>query len=230
MLAIEYRVHIRQVSPRQLSCGDTCQIWMRFKGWNRYFCEIENFVYGEIDERSFSNPHPRCLGAKCATTLKHKSFHNSKLAVAGCTGYVIRTTFGAVNDDKFGIVTTLGFHWINTKTSVSRHCRGWVKMGMHKETFYSWMVQYLSNGVNNRGLLNYSLMYFLVSMVSTRLADARWKIRSRVSRVPMSTNVMSACDHGNITPGLVSESHDDVISWKLLSRIGHRWIPLTKGE
>ena len=27
MLAIEYRVHIWQVSP-QLDCGSTCQIWM----------------------------------------------------------------------------------------------------------------------------------------------------------------------------------------------------------
>ena len=57
MLAVEYHVHIWQVSP-QLSCGDTCQIWMRFKEYNRYFCQIENFAYGEIDERSFSNPHP----------------------------------------------------------------------------------------------------------------------------------------------------------------------------
>ena len=24
----------------------------------RYFCKIENFAYGEINERSFSNPHP----------------------------------------------------------------------------------------------------------------------------------------------------------------------------
>ena len=77
------------------------------------------------------------------------------------------------------------------------------------------MVQYLSNGVNNRGLLNYSLMYFLVSMVSTRHADARWKKRSRVSRVLMSTNIMGVCNHGNITPSLVSETRDDVISWKL---------------
>ena len=23
-----------------------------------YFCKIENFAYGEINERSFSNPHP----------------------------------------------------------------------------------------------------------------------------------------------------------------------------
>ena len=59
MLAIEYHVHIWQASPR-LSCRDTCQIWMRFKEYNRYFCQIENFAYEEIDERSFSNPTPGC--------------------------------------------------------------------------------------------------------------------------------------------------------------------------
>ena len=58
MLAIEYHVHIWQVLP-QLSCGDTCQIWISLKECSRPFCEIENFAYGEIDERSFSNPHPR---------------------------------------------------------------------------------------------------------------------------------------------------------------------------
>ena len=51
MLSIEYHVHIWQVSP-QLSCGDTCQ--KNETGT----CEIKNFAYGEIDERSFSNPHP----------------------------------------------------------------------------------------------------------------------------------------------------------------------------
>ena len=56
-LAIEYHVYIWQVSP-QLSCGDTCQIWMWFRESNRYFCKIENFAYGEISERNFSNPHP----------------------------------------------------------------------------------------------------------------------------------------------------------------------------
>ena len=56
-LAIEYHVYIWQVLP-QLSCGDTCQIWMWFRESNRYFCNIENFAYGEISERSFSNPHP----------------------------------------------------------------------------------------------------------------------------------------------------------------------------
>ena len=38
-------------------CRDTCQIWMRFKECNRYFCEIEKLACGEIDERNFSNPH-----------------------------------------------------------------------------------------------------------------------------------------------------------------------------
>ena len=60
-LAIEYHVYIRQVSP-QLSCGDTCQIWMWLKGSNRYFCKIENFAQGEISRQSFSNPHTWALG------------------------------------------------------------------------------------------------------------------------------------------------------------------------
>ena len=54
MLAIEYHVHFGQVLP-QLSCGDTCQIWIWSRECNKYFCEIENFAYGEIDERSLSN-------------------------------------------------------------------------------------------------------------------------------------------------------------------------------
>ena len=57
-LTIEYHVYIWQVSP-QLSCGDTCQIWMWFEESNMCFCQVENFAYGEINERSFSNPHPR---------------------------------------------------------------------------------------------------------------------------------------------------------------------------
>ena len=59
-LAIEYHLYIWQVSP-QLSCGDTCQILMWFEKSNMYFCHIENFAYGEINERSFSNPHPRAV-------------------------------------------------------------------------------------------------------------------------------------------------------------------------
>ena len=59
-LDIEYHVCIWQVSP-QLSCGDTCQKWKWFKESNRYFCQIENFAYGEFNERSFSNPHPRSI-------------------------------------------------------------------------------------------------------------------------------------------------------------------------
>ena len=56
MLFIEYHNHIWQVSP-QLSCGDIYQIWMWFKEYNRYWFEIENFAYGEIDEWSYSAPH-----------------------------------------------------------------------------------------------------------------------------------------------------------------------------
>ena len=56
-LAIEYRVHIWQVSP-QLRCGGTCQIWMWLKWSNRCIYKIEYSAYGEIKERSFNNPHP----------------------------------------------------------------------------------------------------------------------------------------------------------------------------
>ena len=71
--AIEYHVHIRQVSP-QLSCGDTCQIWMRFKECNRYNAryEIKNFASGEIDEQSFSwtpilaSAHKATVNPMCA--------------------------------------------------------------------------------------------------------------------------------------------------------------------
>ena len=60
-LAIEYHVYIWQVSP-QLSCGGTCQIYKWFKESKGYFCQIKNFACGEINERSFSNPHPRTIG------------------------------------------------------------------------------------------------------------------------------------------------------------------------
>ena len=36
---------------------------MWYKYSNRYFGEIENFGYGEINKRSFSNPHPRTVPA-----------------------------------------------------------------------------------------------------------------------------------------------------------------------
>ena len=73
-LAIEYHVYIWQVSP-QLSCGDTCQIWMWFRESNRYFCKIENFAYGEISERSFSNPYPLCNRWIALTNSHVQSFH-----------------------------------------------------------------------------------------------------------------------------------------------------------
>ena len=53
-----YQVHIWQVSP-QLRCGDTWQIWTWFKVSNLYFCKIKISRNGELNERSFSNHHPR---------------------------------------------------------------------------------------------------------------------------------------------------------------------------
>ena len=45
------------MSP-QLSCGDTWQIWTRLKIFNLKFYKIKISSNGEINERSFSNPHP----------------------------------------------------------------------------------------------------------------------------------------------------------------------------
>ena len=56
-LAVKYHGYIWQVSP-QLSCGGTCQIYTWIKESKRYFCQIENFACREINEQSFSNPHP----------------------------------------------------------------------------------------------------------------------------------------------------------------------------
>ena len=56
------RLYLAGVS--RLSCGDICQTWMWFKECGRCFHKIENFVRGEINERSFSNPLPRGEGAK----------------------------------------------------------------------------------------------------------------------------------------------------------------------
>ena len=77
MLAFEYHVYIWQVSP-QLSCDDTCKIWMWFKESNRYFCKIENFAYGEINERSFSNPHP----------WSHLTVHDGRSSIIHCCSYL----------------------------------------------------------------------------------------------------------------------------------------------
>ena len=72
-LAIEFHVYIWQVSPK-FSCGDTCQIWMWFKEFKKYFCKIEYFAYGEINERSFNNPHPCwAAGLRCSIISEYKS-------------------------------------------------------------------------------------------------------------------------------------------------------------
>ena len=102
MLAIVYHVHIWQVLP-QLSCGDTCQIRMWCKQSNRYFDRNETFAYGEINERSFSNPHPRPLQWRhnerhgvsnyrpldglLNSLFRHRSKNTSKIRVTGlCEG------------------------------------------------------------------------------------------------------------------------------------------------
>ena len=86
-LAIEYRVHIWQVSP-QLSCGDTCQIWMWFRESNRYFCKIENFAYGEISERSFSNPTPGYDMLLCVRDVVHMPDNRLPMGIKHVHGFM----------------------------------------------------------------------------------------------------------------------------------------------
>ena len=43
---------------RRISAVVTRQTWMWLKESGRYFCKIEYFAYGEINERGFNNPHP----------------------------------------------------------------------------------------------------------------------------------------------------------------------------
>ena len=74
VLAIEYHVYIWQVLP-QLSCGDTGQIWMWFEESNMYFCYVERFAYGEINEQSFSNPHPWFHWCMCYL-FNNRSYRN----------------------------------------------------------------------------------------------------------------------------------------------------------
>ena len=45
----------------QLICGDIGEVGMWLKESKWYFYKIEIFSYGEINERNYSNPHPRKL-------------------------------------------------------------------------------------------------------------------------------------------------------------------------
>ena len=56
MFTREFHLLIRQVSP-QLSCANTCKIWMWYRKSKRYFGRIEHCANKEINERRFSNPH-----------------------------------------------------------------------------------------------------------------------------------------------------------------------------
>ena len=86
ILAIEYHVHIWQVSL-QFCCGDICQIWMWYKESNRYFNRIENFACGEINGVLLHPPttHPtpgwiidRCMNLSlcCNLSLHQTVFVN----------------------------------------------------------------------------------------------------------------------------------------------------------
>ena len=120
MLVIGYHAHIWQVLP-QISCGDTCQIWMWFKECKRYLCKIENFAYGEIDERSFNNPHPWSVLAGVnkglhLPPLNHGVVRNDRGAgglLVGTSGIVLVTFLS----DKENCATHLWYYNINTNIS-----------------------------------------------------------------------------------------------------------------
>ena len=90
-LAIEYPVYIWQVSP-QLSCGDTCQIWTWCEESNMYFCHIENFAYGEINERSFSNPHPRTASLELGLSFKYQGSHHNDVIMSAMASQITSLT------------------------------------------------------------------------------------------------------------------------------------------
>ena len=51
---------------------------MWFKQFKRYFWQIEKFAYGEINERSFSNRHPRLALTKETRYLVRKGVTYTK--------------------------------------------------------------------------------------------------------------------------------------------------------
>ena len=74
---IEYHIYIWQVSP-QLSCGDTCQIWMWFNKSNSSYGKIKHFAYRVINERSLTNPimvYPILIRQYCFIESGHRT-HN----------------------------------------------------------------------------------------------------------------------------------------------------------
>ena len=50
-LTIEYQIHIWRVSA-QISCSDTCQIWMRFKESNRYLSRSKILLTEKLMNRA----------------------------------------------------------------------------------------------------------------------------------------------------------------------------------
>ena len=57
-------IHIWQVSP-QLSCGDTCQVWMLHLITNVSFDNVERFRSQRNGGNWLSNPHPRTWWCPC---------------------------------------------------------------------------------------------------------------------------------------------------------------------
>ena len=108
-LAFEYHVYIWQVSP-QLSCGDICQILMWFEKSYMYFCHIENFAYGENNERSFSNPHPWTKWPP----FGQRTFLNAFSWIKSCEFQFEFFPRGPA-DNKWALVLVIAWRWTGDK-------------------------------------------------------------------------------------------------------------------
>ena len=87
-VAIAYHVYIWQVSP-QLSCGDTWQIWMWLKEFDKHFRKIENFAYGKINERRFSTPtHDPLLWH--SYKISRSKYHIFKIYIYDIANYIYK--------------------------------------------------------------------------------------------------------------------------------------------
>ena len=65
-------IHIWQVSS-QLSCGNTCPIWMWFKLSNRHFFKSELSPIREINDHTCYNPNSKVVNFHCFCLVVYKS-------------------------------------------------------------------------------------------------------------------------------------------------------------
>ena len=125
---------------------------------NRFFCKIEHFAYGEIDERSFNNPHPRekSCGSQAyilylyiiqddtdttqtATWNAFREWHRLNMGRYVVIGYVV--CWIRISQTTFYLMITqfTGHYFISSKsTKTQPHCcdvRSW--SGIREDSLHS---------------------------------------------------------------------------------------------